>query len=246
MASARQVRTGGRAAGWLALALLVGGSAGCGSEVSEVRLDLQEDGSSPCMGAAHLVFQVLSSTGVKEFHEFGEFFRADTSACVSGEFRFEGLDFSSSVQLAVKVYDSTVDDLGILAMGTSQPLDIHAGSPTMQLVVTLARTDARLGTIRIRTAPADFYQYANIDHLLFSVTPEGEVAPLRSGYFAFAPERALDPFPLLVSNLPVPAITTQMNVRVDAQDAASQPVHTWTGAAYLGGAATNPADVLLQ
>ncbi len=234
----------GMAPGRLLAFVLCAALAGCGSEVSEVRLDLQEDGSSPCMGAAHMMIRVISSDGPsREFHEFGQFFRGDNAACVNGEFRFAGLDFSRSVQIAVQLYDSTTDQSGMLATGTSLPLAIQQGAPTTQLMVSLSRTDARLGTLRIGRAPADFFQYANVDHLLYSVTPDGDTSPTRSGYLAFAPERILDPFPLIVSNLPIPATTSVMRLRMDAQDAAGQPVHTWTGTGMLGGEAFNPAEV---
>jgi hypothetical protein len=230
--------------------------AACGEESGEVRLAIQEDASLPCLGAAHLHVRVMSPARIREYHEFGQFFGLDTRACVNGEYRYEGLSFANGVQVTLQMWDSTSDIYppgqgGLLASGTSLPIDVKGGQPITQLVVPLGRTpDCRLGTV-ILIRPDDWDNFPQLDALQYSISEEGAGVPLRSGYFAVFPERMSNPFPLIISNLPVSAVNTPLSVRVDGLGASLPPnappvLRTWTATAFLGGDAPNPGYAALR
>jgi hypothetical protein len=224
------------------LALLAGLLPACGGGNPEVWLALGQDGSKPCLGAAHMEIQIIYPDGVEVFHEFGQFFNGETHACAIGEFRFSGLTLGKGIQVSVSMWDSTSDTAGQLATGSSLPVNVTAGSPTTQLEVDLARTDAPLGTIIVPEPPPDWANVSGIDTLTYRVTAVESEQVLRSGFFSYSPEMRAraNPFPLLISGLELFGQSTELQLVVEAKRG-QDLVRSWTAAAYLGGNAPNPA-----
>lgn len=214
------------------LAALAGWS-GCGQSTPEIMLNVAQDGTKPCLGAAHLEISVITVDGVQVFHEFGQFFDVNTHACLIPTYSFPELPLGRGIQIAVSMWDSTSDNAGHLATGSSVPIDVKASSPTTQLDLNLTRrVGVELGSIII-LKPDDWQAISGVTRLQFRITPEDEQTPIRSGFFSFAPELRDDPFPLIVSALPQPAVMTGFEVAVEAYRD-QEPLRTWTGWAYLG------------
>jgi hypothetical protein len=212
---------------------------GCGGGHPEVWLAIGEDGTKPCLGAAHMEIQVITAEGVQVFHEFGQFFNGQTHACALGQYRYGQLPLGRGVQIAISMWDSTSDTSGQLSSGASLGIDIEADSPTTQLEIPLTRTSAALGTL-IVSKPADWANVAGINKLQYRVTPVGESIPVRSGFFSYAPDLRADPFPLIVSALPISAQLTEFQVTVEALRDADL-VRAWNTTAWLGtGVGQNP------
>ncbi len=222
----------------LALALFSIGFAGCGGGNPEIGLVISEDNTWPCLGAAHMKIQVNSDAGMSEFHEFGQFFDTHTHKCAIGQYRFSGLPLGSGIQVAVSMHDSTADPEGHLASGSSQTIDVKENTPYHELPVPLTRTTAALGSVVIYR-PADWDAVSGINRLNYHIMPDGEIIPVRSGSFTYAPELRSDPFPLIVSALELPAEMTQYQVVVEARQV-DVLVRTWTGEIFLS-TGYNPA-----
>lgn len=227
-----------RILGWVVL--LLGLLPACGEDNPEVWLVLGQDGTKPCLGAAHMEIQAIYPDGVEVFHEFGQFFNGETHACAFGQFRFSGLTLGKGIQVSVSMWDSTSDTSGQLATGSSLPVNITAGSPTTQLEVGLTRTDAPLGTIIVPEPPPDWANVSGIDTLTYRVTAVETDQVLRSGFFSYSPEMRANPFPLLISGLELFGQSTELQLLVEAKRG-QDLVRSWSAAAYLGGNAPNPA-----
>jgi len=195
-------------------------------------LNIGQDGTKPCLGAAHLEVQVITTDGVHVFHEFGQFFDVNTHACLIPTYSFPALPFGKGIQIAISIWDSTSDTTGQLASGASLPVEVKAGSADTQLELTLSRTSAQLGTIII-TKPADWGAMSGVNKLQYRITPAGEPTPVRSGFFSYAPDLRADPFPLIVSALPLPAVLTEFSVQVEAYRE-SDLLRTWNASAWIG------------
>ncbi len=228
----------------LILGLALFACVACGPGHPQVWLSLGQDGTQPCLGAAHLEIEVTTPEGKSEFHEFNQFFDANTHACAIGQFRYPDLPLGNGVEIAVSAWDSTTDSAGLLATGSSLPLNIKDDSPTMQVDITLSRLQVPLGTMIIQR-PSDWASLGGISTLMYRVIPAGEQIPVRSGYVAYAPEVRPDPFPLIISSLPLPQELSEMTVYVEAYRQGEQnALRTWTSSAWLGGGANqNPAYV---
>ena len=212
---------------------------GCGAGTPEVWLALKEDGTKPCLGAAHLEIQVITSDGVHVFHEFGQFFNGETHACTIGQFRFPELTPGKGIQIAVSMWDSTSDTSGQLSTGASLPINVELDSPTTQLDINLTRTSAALGTV-IMQKPNDWANVSGIDKLQYRITPVGDLMPVRSGFFSYAPGLREDPFPLIVAALPITQTMSELGVVVEAYRG-TDLLRAWNGSAWLGpGPLQNP------
>jgi hypothetical protein len=217
---------------------------GCGAGNPEVWLALKEDGSKPCLGAAHMEIQVITSAGVHVFHEFGQFFNGETHACAVGQFRFPELTLGKGIQIAVSMWDSTSDTSGQLSTGASLPINVDADSPTTQLDINLTRTSAALGTV-IMQKPSNWATVSGIDKLQYWITPMGDARPVRSGLFSYNPSLREDPFPLIVSALPITETMSELEVVVEAYQGATL-VRAWNVSAWLGpGPKQNPVNFKL-
>lgn len=218
--------------------------ASCGPGHPDVWLSLGQDGTQPCLGAAHLEIEVSTPKGKSVFHEFNQFFDANTHSCAIGQFRYPDLPLGNGAEIAVSVWDSTSDTAGQLATGSSLPLNINDDSPTTQVDITLSRLQVPLGTMIIQR-PSDWGSVGGISSLMYRVIPAGEQIPVRSGYLAYAPELRPDPFPLIISSLPLPQELSEMTIYVEAyREGEPNALRTWTSSAWLGGGTNqNPAYV---
>ena len=77
---------------WILLFLVVS----CSPAIIDVQVSVQEDDTTPCLGAAHFELQIVTEAGIlPSFHSYGQFFDATTFSCVNEEFKIADLDFGS-------------------------------------------------------------------------------------------------------------------------------------------------------
>lgn len=228
--------------------------AGCGSEVPEVWLEIQEDATHPCLGASHMKVKVNSGDKEIKYDEFGLFFKTDGGfGCNINQFSFSGLPLGSGVYVELLLYDSSTDpNFGLLAESRSINFDVSASSVTKVLRIDLTRKPAiQPGTVVIQE-PGNWRSTRDqmgVVILQFRVLLASDQSFVRSGYIATfdANQAGLEnPFPLIISNLPNPPILTDFNIQLDGLNRDKQIVATWGGTAWLGTGGNTIAWVPLQ
>ncbi|HOX45553.1 MAG TPA: hypothetical protein PK668_18285 [Myxococcota bacterium] len=196
------------------------------------------------------MIRAQNSHDTLEQHEYGKFFQTNPLACAGGTILVSGLEPDHEFRVSVSLWDSTTDMDGLLAEGSTSAFELEPGA-SLPIAVDLSRTDARPGTISFASPPADWSQAAAAEAFRFTITADGETVPQRSGHLDVQPERLTDPFPLIISDLPLTAELTEYHVVVEALGRSTQgldpPVlHSWTATAFLGGPAVNPGDSILK
>ncbi len=213
--------------------------AACGQSSPEVRLQLSEDDSLPCMGAAHLRIQIQfpnHTPPTQVFDEFDLFFDTEQFTCrLPRELRFPNLPLGSEISLELRLTDSSSGEQGVLAAATSPSFSISGDSSSIDLTVDLYRQPGvKLGTVVI-VKPDTWGNISNIESLEFTVTREGETVPIRADLFDWDPLLRPDPFPLVISNLPATEFLEAYDILVEGFDDQDPPqkARAWRGVAYL-------------
>lgn len=218
---------------WLCLVVWL---SGCGEGNPEVWLVINGDSSRPCLGASHMKVRIGLPEGDYKYDEFGLFFKPDVTEdfrCEIPEYHFSQLKLSDNVQVEITLWDSSTEDMGILAQGSTIAFNVKSGSPTQELRIDLARKPGvQQGTVMM-WEPSGWFNMRGVRAIQFRVTPQGGTQPVRSWYFAYDAETRPNPFPLLISNLPTPQDLTPYEVVVEALDANQAIIQPWTGMVYL-------------
>jgi hypothetical protein len=202
-----------------------------------VWLVILEDGSHPCLGATHLEINVNVPEGSYQFNEFGVFFnpeQAQNFKCEIPEIRFSGLEFAKNAQVEFILRDSTTEDKGVLATGTSVAFNVGSESPIQELRINLGRLASALKGTAFIWEPDDWWNVKGINKLQFRVTEQGQEIPVRAWYLTYHPQDLADPFPVAISNLPAPNDPTYYDVAIEARNETDQILRTWTGGVLLG------------
>jgi hypothetical protein len=233
-----------------ALAVVMGWWAGCGGGHPEVRLEITEDGSRPCLGGSHLEFFVQFEDQRRKFDQFGQFFTdSGGNACAIGQMAYPDLPTGSGITVSVVVWDSSTDVKGILSQGTSAAFSVGEGSPNQQIELRLSRTISLApGTIIARSAPSDWGRVGGVTRVAFSVRRAVDYQLVRSGFVVFEPDLHPDPFPLTISGLPEaqnPDTMIEYQLEVEGQNDQGSALRTWRGSAWLVLANGPVADVSL-
>lgn len=233
-----------------ALAAVMGWWAGCGGGHPEVRLEITEDGSRPCLGGSHLEFFVQLEGQRKKFDQFGQFFTdAGGNACAIGQMAYPDLPIGDGITVSVVVWDSSTDVKGILSQGTSAAFSVGEGSPNQQIELRLSRTiNLAPGTIIARSAPSDWGRVGGVTRVAFTVRRAADYQLVRSGFVVYEPDLHPDPFPLTISGLPEaqnPDTMIEYQLEVEGQNDQGSALRTWRGSAWLVLANGPVADVSL-
>ncbi len=211
----------------------------CGPEVTEVWLQFEEDGSLPCLGSSHMRLQV-NLPGQKPdrmlFDNFGIYFDDTTFRChVDQELRFPNMPTGRGLGVQVQFTDSSTDAAGVLAEANSNAFDVSGGSPVQQVTVSLYRKPGvQQGTIRV-FKPGDWGVVGGVSILQFRVIKDADGSTVRAYYISYDPVSRPDPFPLAISNLPVPQFAELFMLYIEGLDSGEQLLRTWSKPVYLGG-----------
>jgi len=206
-------------------------ASGCGGSNPQVWLQIEEDGSLPCLGASHMRVELHAPNNDSAdftFDEFGLFFDTDNFNCViRGGFSFPDLPLGSDFSLEMSLSDSTTEDKGILSRGTSVSFNVSSGSPTQEVTIGLYRTPGvQQGTLVVYK-PDDWNNVSGIQILQFRITKDGETTPARAYYLTFDPVSYPDPFPLVISNLPTPIDMEMYNFTLEGLDGQQNVLRAW-------------------
>lgn len=234
----------------VALSLLV--PIGCGGDTPEVWLEIHEDTTHPCLGANHMKIKVNVNNKEIKYDEFGLFFKTDGQfGCNINQYSFSELPLGKGVNVDFLLYDSSTDpSFGLLTEGKSINFDVSASSVTKVLRIDLTRKPTiQEGTVVIQE-PSNWgisRDQMGVVILQFRILLASDQSFVRSGYIATfdAVERS-EPFPLVVSNLPTPAVLTEFNVQLDGLNRDKDIVTTWGGTAWLGTGSNTIAYVTMQ
>jgi hypothetical protein len=225
---------------------------GCGGDIPEVWLEINEDATHPCLGANHMKIKVNVNNDEIKYDEFGLFFKTDGQfGCNINQYTFSELPLGKGVNVDFLLYDSSTDpNFGLLAESRSINFDVSASSVTKVLRIDLTRKPTiQEGTIVIQE-PSNWKtsrDQMEVVILQFRVLLASDGSFVRSGYIAtFDALERRDPFPLVVSNLPAPQILTEFNIQLDGLNQAKETKVTWGGTAWLGTGSNTIAYVTLQ
>ena len=228
--------------------------AGCGGDIPEVWLEIHEDATHPCLGANHMKIKVNVNNNEIKYDEFGLFFKTEGAySCNINQYSFSELALGQGVNVDFLLYDSSTDpNFGLLSEAKSIDFNVSVSSVTKVLRIDLTRKPAiQEGTVVIQK-PANWIsaQQLEVVILQFRVLLASDQSFVRSGYIAtFDADERVDPFPLIVSNLPTPDILTEFNIQLDGlkRDQGDLiTVVTWGGTAWLGTGSNTIAYVTLQ
>jgi hypothetical protein len=226
--------------------------AGCGGDILEVRLAIHEDTTHPCLGANHMKIKVNVRDLEIEYDEFGLFFKTTgTYACSINQYIFSELPLGKGVNVDFLLYDSSTDpNSGLLSEAKSVDFNVSTSSLTRVIKIDLTRKPAiQKGTVIIQE-PGNWKasrDQGEVVSLQFRVLRTSDQSLVRGDYIATydAVERN-NPFPLIVSNLPLGQISTEFNIQLDGLNRDQETKATWGGTAWLGLGGGTIAYVALQ